>query len=421
MVRRACSLILLWIVLVGGTTLAQSPDAPIFYLLEQGGIRQLFRTSTTALIPQAVSALDQGSVLAYDMDSEGAAYITRPIEGGLRLFVVSLAGAPLTSMPLPSVVSVNDVKLTDTEILAAVRNSSDKPTVMVFDRTALSLIAERAAAFEDTSFTLHDAGNWVLAYNPNGAMDVFSVPDLASADFALPDVGFSEPVWSPTGEQLQFIASMNSAPDSRFINLIDFGNGGASTQFPLNGVDDNLCLWSEYGRFIVTSGAAQQYTLTEIATSSQTVFTEPGFLISPLAWSADDRYLLYTAQLARAAPALFAYDTATGEKFALSNPGISPVAVQWSPDEARLAIIGVGAANAVVIYSVTAPAFDVWQPLISTTDSGITGAALHWVNDEIVLEYNSALLAISAARATFMQLTPATYPVVPGSVRVLSR
>jgi len=390
-------------------------DQRLFYLLEENGQRSLYATTLDGTTT-SVSMPELGSVLVYDVTESGLAYVAQNADGALTLALQT--ETETQSSPLPSSVP-SQVVLTDDAVYLTVRNPENRATVLGFDRATLTQQTVRSANQETTALTIHESGRWVLAYNPSGAMDVYALPGAGDADFELVDFGFTEPQWSPTREQLQFVGGTAQNPAERFIYLLDFA-AGTNRRFPIPDVGASInATWSDGGQYVIAGGAADRSALliTTVDTGEQVTLSEPGFILTPIGWSSGDEWLLYTAQLAGLGADVFAYRPTTGERLAVRSGDAVPFSARWSPDLQRAVVIGVNPDNTIGLYRVDAPAFDVWQPILNANDGGLIQAGLYWVDNSLVLEYNGGLLVAGADG--LVQITPQTSPVVPGSVRVM--
>jgi hypothetical protein len=412
--------VLLWVVMTCAFTEVAhvqtvGENQRVFYLLEESGRRSLYATTLNGTTT-SLSMPELGSVILYDVTNSGLAYVAQSADGTLAL---ALQDEDETrSLLLPGSIP-SQIVLTDDAVYVTVRNPQNRATVLGFDRATLAQQTIRSANLETTTLTIHDSGRWVLAYNSSGAMDVYALPGAGDANFELVDFGFTEPRWSPTREQLQFVGGSVQNPAERFIYLIDFANG-TNSRFPILDVGASISAsWSDGGQYVITSAAADRSALllTNIDTGAPITLSEPGFILTPIGWSNDDQWLLYTAQLPGLGADVFAYNPVTGERFAVRSSNAVPYSARWSSTLQRIALLGVNPDNTIGLYTVNAPAFDVWQMILNDDDGRLIQAGLYWVNETLVLEYNGALLVANPNE--LVQITPETAPIVPSSVRVM--
>lgn len=396
---------------------AQTPgeNQRVFYLLEESGQRSLYATTLNGTTTR-LSLPALGSVISYDVTNTGLAYVAQSADGTLALALHH--DDETRSVALPGSVP-SQIVLTDDAVSVTVRNPENRATVLGYDRATLVQHTMRSANSETTTLTIHDSGRWVLAYNASGAMDVYAMPGAGDASFELVDFGFTEPRWSPTREQVQFVGGTAQAPAERFIYLIDFADGTHS-RFPIPDVGASINAgWSDGGQYLMASAAADRSALliTAIDTGAQITLSEPGFILTPISWSPDDQWLLYTAQLPSLGADVFAYNPVTGERLAVRSSDAVAYSTRWSSTLQRTAVLGVNPDNTIGLYTINAPAFDVWQIILNDDDGRLIQAGMYWVNDTLVLEYNGALLVANPNE--LVRITPETAPIVPGSVRVM--
>ncbi len=261
-----------------------------------------------------------------------------------------------------------------------------------------------------------------MAYNPIGALDVFSLPDLNPVDFDLVDYAYTAPLWSPSKGQLQLIGGSAAQPDARFIYVVDF-DAGTSQQFPLPGASATQdARWSDHGRYLMTfnRGDAGTILLIDASSGAQSTLSEPGFILTPVDWSYDDSWLLYTAQISAASPVdLFAYDVAAGQSHPIQDLNNTPLTGQWADDSDQLLMIAQSIGQSYGLFTLAGPAFDTWQPLVPSVESQIVQSSIRWQGNTIVLEYGGTLLSLDTTTHAVARISPQSVQVVSGSMRLM--
>ncbi len=402
--------------MIAAPTNAQTSQFALF-LGKSNGTVLLYRADLSGTITP-LSKATSGNVQMYRADANGVAFIAGSTASP-SLNVVDLSAKAITTAPL-NAKSVSQLVLTDSAVEVVAVSSDGKPTVMTFDRATLKPIARQSTQHSDSVWTIQAGGQWAMAYNASGALDVFSLPDLKEIPFDLVDKGYTTPSWSPAAGQLQLIGSSAAQPDKRFIYIVDFDNT-ASKQFPLPaGTSDTQ--WSSHGHYIVSASRGDTGTLviTSVADGSQKTLSEPGFILVPLTWSFDDQWMLYTAQINATSPVdLFAYNVTTGEQDAIHMINETPVSSYWATDSDQVLVLAQASDNSIGLFTVTAPKFDSWTPLIPTANGPIVNASIAWTGNTVLVEYAGALLSMDLGTRAALRLTPVEVQIVPGSEQLI--
>lgn len=390
------------------------------FLGQNAGHTFLYRVSLDGTLT-AISNADAWNTVIYDADASDAAYVGQAADASLTLYVTNMSTLATISTPLTST-QVSQLVLTDTAVELVTRSAEGKPTLLTFDRATLDPLAQRSTQHDDSVFTIQPNGNWAMAYNASGALDVFSLPDVSTAFFDLVDYAYSEPVWSPAKGQLELIGSTADQPDARFIYLVDF-DSGKSTQFPLPDAAQSVeTRWSSHGHYIMTFSRYQQGTIviTNVDSGEQTTLSEPGFTITPIGWSQDDSWLLYTAQISTSSPIdLFAYDVASGESHPIHDLANTALTARWASDSNQLLVIAQGSGQTVGLYTVAAPAFDTWETLLPSVDPQIVQSTVAWQGTTIALETAGSVITLDTKTHMVLRLSPQYLDVTPGSMRLI--
>ncbi len=408
---------LLLIGVIAAPSSAQASQFALF-LGKSNGTVLLYRADLSGAITP-LSKADSGDVQLFQADSNGAAFIAGVSASNLTLNVVDISTKAITTVPL-AVKLVSQLVLTDSAVELATTSSDGKPTLMTFNRADLKPIAQQSTQHTDSIWMIQAGGSWALAYNVSGALDVFSLPDLKEIPFTLVDKGYSAPSWSPAAGQLQLIGSSAAQPDNHFIYLIDFDNPG-SKQFALP-AGTNDAQWSSHGHYVVSTNRGDTGTLviTSVADGSQQTLSEPGFVLVPLSWSYDDQWMFYTAQINAASPVdLFAYNVTTGDRDIVHMINETPISSFWATDSDQAVVLAQASDNSIGLYTVTAPKFDSWTPLISTANGPVVNASIAWRSNTVLVEYAGALLSMDLGTRAALRLTPVEVQIVPGSEQLI--
>ncbi|MEO8392625.1 MAG: hypothetical protein ABI700_06500 [Chloroflexota bacterium] len=415
-------LTVLLICLIAAPLFAQSGAEFALFLGKANDHILLYRVMLEGTVT-ALSSPDTGDVMVYAGDSSGAAYVTRASDTSLTLHSTDLKMLAAAQTPLTGMLDAR-LQLTSQSIYVVGRSIENKLTLLTFDRTTLAPVAQRSTQRTDSAFTVQAQGDWVIAYNPSGALDVFSLPAITEATFQLVDVAYSEPIWSPAKARLQFIGGAKSAPNDRFLYLLDFDTA-ANQRFPLPAADPQASQhsqWSDHGRYIFTTTRQQPGTLilTDVSSGAQSSISEAGFILAPLSWSHDDSWLLYTAQISATSPLdLFAYNVASAESHSVRDLTHTPLTARWASDSDQLLIIAQGSDQTTSVSTTTAPLFDNWQPLIPAVNNSIVQSSIQWTGSTLLLEYNGTLLSVDTTTRSAIRLSPEAIQVVSGSVQLI--
>ncbi len=412
----------LLISLIAAPLFAQSGAQFALFLGQANDHTLLYRVTLEGTVT-ALSSPDSGDVLVYAGDSSGAAYVTRASDTSLTLHTTDLKTLAAAQTPLMGLLDAR-LQLNSQAIYVVGRSVENKPTLLTFDRATLAPIAQRSTQRSDSTFTVQAQGNWVMAYNPSGALDVFSLPAITAADFQLVDVAYSQPLWSPAKGQLQFIGGTTSVPSDRFLYLLDFDTS-TNQRFPRPAADPQASQhsqWSDHGRYILTTTRQQPGTLilSDASSGAQSTLSEAGFILTPLSWSHDDSWLLYTAQISATSPLdLFAYNVASAESHPVRDLTHTPLTARWASDSDQLLIIAQGSDQTTSVYTTTAPTFDSWQPLIPSVENTIVQSSIQWTGSTLLLEYNGTLLSVDTTTRSAIRLSPESIQVVNSSVQLI--
>lgn len=411
-------LVMLCALWVGGAIQGQgSADYSIYYLLDIDGISQLVRADLTGA-QISISSVEQGSVVAYDA-SDSVAFVTRSLDGQLTLHLSTLDGSQTLEVLSPAT-QVYDVRLTPDAVYVNAKGADELPVMFGYDRS-LNLIMTRPVALRDAVQTISPSGEWALAYHSSGQFGVYALPSTVRAEFPMIPNGFTAMAWSPTVDQFQLIGA-NTDGTQPFIYLIDL-DLNTTRQFSLPTIPANSIVqakWSDHGRYIVysTSATSDRLLITDVTTGIQTELAEPGFILAPLTWSADDEWLLYIAQIGGASSDLFAFNPLTGERRSIRIPGAQIASAVWSPDAGILAATTIGLNNTITIYTAVAPAFDLWIPIFTTDDGRFAQAFVYWAGTSLLFEHDSSLLLATAPTQQLTRISPTLYPIVLNSIFV---
>ena len=408
--------------LIAAPLFAQSGTEVALFTGQANDHTQLYQLTLEGTVT-ALSSPDSGDVLVYAGDTSGVAYVTRASDTSLTLHTTNRKTLATAQTPLMEMLDAR-LQLTTQSVYIVGRSTEHKPTLLTFDRSTLVPITQRSTQRTDSAFTIQAQGNWVMAYNPVGALEVFSLPAITAADFQLVDAAYSEPLWSPTKAQLQFIGGTKAAPNDRFLYLLDFA-ASANQRFPLPPADAQALQhsqWSEHGRYILTSTRQHPGTLilTDATSGAQSAISEAGFILTPLSWSHDDSWLLYTAQISTTSPLdLFADNVASAESHPVRDLTHTPLTGRWASDSDQLLIIALGSDQSTSVYTTAAPSFDSWQPLIPAVENTIVQSSIQWMGNTLLLEYNGTLLSVDTTTRSAIRLSPESIQVVAGSVQLI--
>jgi hypothetical protein len=366
--------------------------------------------STTAL-----TTIEQGNVVRYAARTDVAAFVTQAADGSgaPRLHVTTSDGTQSTDLDG----TVTDLALGDGLVWAVVLGET--PRLRGYALSDLSIAHERAMNLADTVVRVY--GAWAFAYNPSGALDVFSLPSLDVVDFPLADLAYSTPTWSPTGAQLQFIAADAATPTDLYLSVLNFETTPVTAQrFDLldDLTSDGLSFWSDHGRYIVSSTTPDSLTFTQVSDGAQQTLTTPNATPAALSWAFDDAAVLYSLAGADGTVSLFVYDPASGQSTPISDPTLVPIALRWSPNSARLAMVAQYAGEARYgVFTADAP-YTLWLPQLSTS-SGAT-MQINWLGDAktLIVEQSGGVFTLDTEFGTLARLSDQNVVLVDNSLRL---
>lgn len=309
----------------------EESDTIVSVELEEQGITDILASEFT---------VDGNGVVAAQLDDgTTAVYILQPDGDLLRVSDLPPLNSPVVKLGSLFVVNNN--------------NTNNPPTLYVVDSETGTITATRDLEYPNTVVSFDPQADFLLA--STFASQLLRIYDLASIDSEPLSFQFegnlaTAPQWSPAGGKL-FYAEEALDNRAESLTVIDATAGNQQT-FMIPDYADNLDLigaWSSTGRYVTLvgvnedDGSLTDRPLTILDTVDGVVLSleNTGTSYVPVAWSADDTFLLYLASNSGSdsPPTVHLFVSESLGSGTIQLSGRDVLAVAWHPTELQLALL----------------------------------------------------------------------------------
>lgn len=332
---------------------------------------------------------------------------------------------PSTDISVPGFDKITSLSLFVPYIYAIGTTPQNKPQIASIDLQKGQVVKTRAMRLDDTQISIHSTGRWALAANVASSLAVFRLPDLAQV--SLPLKGYLGNVASLAPAQEAFQVIVADRPDPAaftlvIVNLVKLDS--VKLNVPHYDKDTQLSvLWSSSGQKVLYGARRTAadgtltfaaYTVLDLAGGNNVALSYDQGLLTPIAWSPDDAFILFSRSKsgAGAAQGFVVYAVALGQFQDVKTPIIATIGdIAWSPSGHRIALVGGAQSLAQYGVFVTDDTFDASKPLLSAKDPSLSSASLYWTPD-------SRIILISTPPQT-LTADNGSKTLVPGTLRTL--